>query len=105
MGQVNVQIDGRSYAVACRDGEEPRLTRLAGHLNRKAEELSATLGQMSEPRMLLMAGLLVADELFELREGPSGAPSADPRLAEAFERLAERIEALATRLEETADAP
>lgn len=105
MGQVNVQIGGRSYAVACRDGEEPRLTRLAAHLQRKADDLSATLGQMSEPRMLLMAGLLVADELFELRETPNGAAPADPCIAETLERLAERVEALATSLEETANAP
>jgi len=105
MGQVNVQIAGRSYALACRDGEEPRLSRLAGHLERKAEELSATLGQMSEPRLLLMAGILVADELFELRETQGGGAAADPRVGEALNRLAERVEALASSLEETAGAP
>jgi cell division protein ZapA len=105
MGQINVQIGGRSYALACRDGEEPRLSRLAGHLSRKAEDLASTLGQMSEPRLLLMAGILVADELFELREAPNGAPPpADPRISEALERLVQRVEALAESLEEAAAA-
>lgn len=103
MGQINVQIGGRSYALACRDGEEPRLTRLASHLSHKAEDLTTTLGQMSEPRLLLMAGILVTDELFELREGANGtSPASDPTAADALNRLAERVEMLALSLEEMA---
>lgn len=99
MGQVNVQIGGRSYSVACRDGEEERLKRLAAHIDRKAEDLTGALGQMSEPRLLLMSGLLIADELFELREGSGTAPT--PNL----DALAARIEKLAEALEQTgADA-
>ena len=105
MGQINVQIGGRSYGLACRDGEEARLTRLAAHLARKAEELSATLGQMSEPRLLLMAGILVTDELFDLREAPGGTPAAvDAQLADTLNRLVQQAEKLAESLETAADA-
>jgi cell division protein ZapA len=73
MASVTVHIGGRAYPLSCRDGEEAHLTALAGHLQVKADELGTTLGKLSEPRLLLMAGILVADELFELRKA-SGAP-------------------------------
>lgn len=114
MGQVNVQIGGRSYSVACVDGDEPRVTRLAHYIDRKADDLTGTLGQLSEPRLLFMAGLMIADELFELREkGAAAAPAhAAPAHAEpaataeptapALEALASRIDALAESLEKQA---
>jgi cell division protein ZapA len=102
MGQVNVQVGGRSYSVACRDGEEDRLQRLAAHIDRKVDDLTGALGQLSEPRLLLMAGLLIADELFELREGstPAAAPAGP-----ALDAMAERIERLAEALERRAANP
>jgi cell division protein ZapA len=99
MGQINVTIGGRSYPLACGDGEEAHLTALAEHLQRKAEELTGALGTMSEPRLLLMAGILVADELFEIRR-KSGTP--DPSELIRFEQLAARAEALANALENEA---
>jgi len=71
MGQLTIDIGGYSYKLACRDGEEARLEKLARYLNAKVEELTAALGQVSESRMLLMAALMLADELFEAREAGS----------------------------------
>lgn len=89
MGQVTVQIAGRSYKLLCRDGEEDHLTALAGHIEGKAADLTAALGAMSEPRLLLMAGLQVADELFEARKGSPVRPD------DEFAALLARVEALA----------
>jgi len=97
MGQINVTIGGREYPLACGDGEETHLTELAAHLQRKADELTSALGTMSEPRLLLMAGILVADELFEVRK-QNGAP--DPAELARFARLAARAEALAIAVEQ-----
>lgn len=106
MGQISVNIGGRSYGLACRDGEEIRLSRLATHLSEKASELEGSLGQMSEPRLLLMAGILVTDELFDLRESPGGAQAAaDARTGDALNRLADRLERLALSLETAAGKP
>ena len=93
MGAIPVNIAGREYSLACRDGEEPRLLQLASHLSGKADELTGSLGQMSEPRLLLMAGILVTDELFDLRAAPAdaGAAISAPYL-EAVEKLAQRLE-------------
>ena len=96
MGQVNVSVGGRAYSLACADGEESHLAKLAEHLDSKANDLQSALGQVSEPRMLLMIGILVADELFELRAGKTPAPATDSgldSLAARIERLAETLEA------------
>ena len=95
MGQVTVQIGGRSYPLACRDGEEAHLAELAGIVESKTSGLTGRLGAMSEPRLLLMAGILVADELFENRRHGATAGSDRSRVA----ALAERLEALADTLE------
>lgn len=98
MGQISVQIAGRNYPLACRDGEERHLEQLAAHLARKTEELTASLGVMSEPRLLLMAGILIADELFEKQRDMPRTPADH---GGEFERA--RLEALARRLEALAD--
>lgn len=102
MGQVSVQIGGRSYAVACAEGDEPRVRRLAQYIDKKAEELTGALGQMSEPRLLFMAGLMITDELYEIREkgGNAVAPPPASGLSDAgLDALASRINAIADALE------
>jgi cell division protein ZapA len=97
VGQINVTIGGRSYPLACRDGEEDRLNRLAAHVDAKAADLQGALGQMSEPRLLLMSAILIADELFEIRERD---PSLGDTIATtALEKAAERVEAVVAALE------
>ncbi|MBV8972020.1 MAG: cell division protein ZapA [Sphingomonadaceae bacterium] len=91
MGQVRVSVGGRTYPLSCADGEEGHLTALGEHLSAKADELTAAIGTMSEPRLLLMAGIQVADELFALR---AGGGATDPQL----EALVARVEALAASL-------
>lgn len=102
MAQINIMVGGRAYALACRDGEEDRLTKLANHINHKAEDLSNTLGQMAEPRMLLMSALLVADELFETKEKVGkpvveANPDPTPAIA-AITSAAEQVEGLIAKL-------
>jgi cell division protein ZapA len=109
MATIDVEIAARSYAVSCRDGDEPHLRQLAAVVDRKAKEAAAALGSMGESRQLLFASLLLADELKEVRAGGPGAaipePQADPAVADALERLAERVERLAESLEAEARNP
>ena len=95
MGQVSVEIGGRKYPLSCRDGDESHLTALAATIATKADGLVDQLGQMSEARLLLMAALMIADELHEASRGRFDAAPADPRLA----ALVERVEALADALQ------
>ncbi|MEM8798780.1 MAG: cell division protein ZapA [Pseudomonadota bacterium] len=76
MGQVAVTIGGNNYTLNCRDGEEERLRRLAGYVDKKARDLNQTLGNLPESRMLLMSCMLIADELEEAREGHEDVGSA-----------------------------
>ena len=101
MASVEIEIDSRKYAVACRDGEEPHLRAVAAIVDRKARDAAGALGGLGESRQLLYASLLLADELKERREGGGGPVEvgSDPAIAEALERLAERMEALAAHLE------
>ncbi len=78
MGQVLITLNGRTYRMACGDGQEVRLERLADHLKSKVDTLAIEFGQVGEERLLLMAGLLVTDELFEAREQIAPAEIAMP---------------------------
>lgn len=102
MASIEVEIAGRNYDVACRDGEEEHLRSLAALVNRRAHDAATALGSLTETRQLLFAALLIADDLKEVRAGAGLAdpePQADPAVAEALERLAEKVENLADRLE------
>ena len=108
MANIDLEIAGRRYNVACRDGEEEHLRSLAAVVDRRAHDAAAALGGLTEARQLLFAALLIADDLKETRAGAGlpdpTPPPPDPAVAEALERLAERVENLADRLEAEAFA-
>jgi cell division protein ZapA len=62
MPQVEIAIGGRTFEVACQEGEEHYLHSAAAMLNEEAQLLTSQIGRMPEPRMLLMAGLMLADK-------------------------------------------
>ncbi len=62
MAEQIVTIGGRDYDVACQDGEEPFLQAAAGLLDAETQTLTNQIGRMPEARVLLMAGLLLADK-------------------------------------------
>jgi cell division protein ZapA len=107
MPTVPLVVNGRTYDVACEDGQEEHLRQLGAQIARKVDELVGTMGQIGENRLLLMASLLIADELSDthsevrrLRMEESQRSTANEEaLADAIERLAERIEGIAARLE------
>ena len=83
MGQVHIMLNGRTYRLACADGQESRLQSLAEHVKSRVDRLAIEFGQVGEERLLLMAALLVTDELFDVREritevAADPAISADP---------------------------
>ena len=99
---IDLTIAGRTYQVACRDGEEESLRAAARIVDGKSREALAGLGTLSEARQFLFASLLLADQLME-RNPAAAAPAApDPALAERAEALAARLESLANQLENEA---
>ncbi|MFZ5709108.1 MAG: cell division protein ZapA [Pseudomonadota bacterium] len=61
MPEVRIVVGGREFDVACQEGEEHFLTAAADMLNAEAMTLIGQMGRMPEVRMLLMAGLMLAD--------------------------------------------
>ncbi len=72
MAQVTVKINGYAYTVGCQDGEEDHLAAMAAEIERRIDSIRAVAGQTGEARMLVMAALLMADDLFELGQTARG---------------------------------
>lgn len=85
MPEVKISIGGRSFDVACQAGEEHYLQTAAKMLDDEAQVLSDQVGRMPEARMLLMAGLMLADK----------TASVEDRVAEVQAKLTEREAELA----------
>jgi cell division protein ZapA len=109
MGQVSITIRGRQYQIACDDGQEAHLARLGRYLDQQAGQLATTVGNVSDALLMVMVGLVVADELSDATAKlqslsaaeASARAAADAATAEAIVKLAERVEGLAAALEPT----
>ena len=106
---IDLNIAGRTYQVACREGEEDSLREAARLVDGKSREALAGLGSLSEARQFLFASLLLADQLIERKPetaAPPPPPSGpDPVLVDRAETLAGRLESLASALEQNAANP
>lgn len=89
MAELNVQIGGRSFTVACQDGEEHFLQTAAAMLDREAQPLVAQMGRITEAKMLLMAGLLLADRTASIEDQ---CRQLQAKVAELEGRAAARVE-------------
>ena len=81
MGQVAITVSGRTYRLRCGDGEEERLIVLAGMVRDKVDALTVEHNNVSDDRLLLMAALMIADELLDVRAMLEDATTPDQRRA------------------------
>ena len=122
MAQVSVTINGRQYRMACDDGQEHHLARLAHDLDQRIAHLRTTFGEIGDMRLTVMAALIVADELSEARRrmlradqelavlkqaaaAAAGAPDRAAELAAMVNSAAERVEKAARLIGQTDDGP
>lgn len=68
MPEVNVEIDGKKYRMACEDGQEQHLMQLAERFNRTVLGLKSSFGEIGDNRLVVMAGIAVLDELAEAED-------------------------------------
>ena len=103
MAQVTLRINGYAYTIGCKDGEERHLDAMGAEVSRRIEGVRVASGPSGEARMLVMAALLMADDIFELRTklrtAEAGTPGADPKLGRKLARMAKRAEEIAEGLE------
>jgi cell division protein ZapA len=128
MAEVTLLIAGRTYRMACDDGQEDHLTDLGQQIDTKISDMRASFGEIGDMRLTVMATIVVADELAEARRRIAALEADLDRLrnadenqlaaneaeqseaAKALDGLAERLEILAAdlrtrgRVPETANA-
>ncbi|MEL6751572.1 MAG: cell division protein ZapA [Pseudomonadota bacterium] len=112
MPQVAVQINGKTYRMACDEGQEAHLLDLAQRFDATINSLKGSFGEIGDQRLTVMAGVMVTDELQEmrhkmrgleaelatLRASGVGQSSREASLAAGLEKAAERIEDMTAKL-------
>jgi len=107
MSQINVDVNGRPYAVGCEDGQEAHLQELVKMFDHQVRQVSRDLGQLGDTRLFLMGALLLADELYDAKNRMAAMQVEVNRLqaerarieskaVSALENAAGKIEKLAT---------
>lgn len=119
MPEVNVEIDGKKFRMACEEGQEAHLMELAERFNRTVTGLKGSFGEIGDNRLVVMAGIAVLDELAEaedriasLRQDIADLTAAGNELTTEAEELeqkfarrlseaARKVEAIAQAIDET----
>tara|TARA_R110002126_G_scaffold91963_7_gene218558 strand:- start:642 stop:974 length:333 start_codon:yes stop_codon:yes gene_type:complete len=108
LAQVEITINSKNYRIACEDGQESRIASLAAMVDSHVKDLVEQIGQIGDTRLLVMASLLIADELVDLREierevsseGGAAVPGdGEEKIVSALNAMAGRIESIADQLE------
>ena len=103
MGQVTVRINGYAYTLGCEDGQEGHLQAMASQVEQRIDGIKAMGGQNGEARLLVLASLIMADELHDLKARQSGVKAGGEEMhdvAHSLQLLAGRAEAIAASVEE-----
>ncbi|MDH5488611.1 MAG: cell division protein ZapA [Rhodospirillaceae bacterium] len=88
MARVSVTINKQSYEIACEQGQEQSVLALAESIDEKVSALVSAVGHVGESRLLVMAALLMADEIQELKKDKTRIKAeADARVTDAVEKI------------------
>ena len=105
MAQVDVLVNGQSYRIACEDGQEDRLVDLAAMVDEKVIGLVNQIGQVGSNRLLVMAALIIADELVDLKNEAGSSQELEDNTNQqdtvlALQEITKRIENIADQVEQ-----
>ena len=116
MAQVNITVNGRSYRMACDDGQEEHVVELGQRFDAAIEELRASVGEVGDQRLMVMAGILMTDRMLDgerrlkrveqdveglrdsRRDTMARLANLEDGFIESLENAAERIERIAAGL-------
>lgn len=107
MAHITIRINGYAYTIGCEDGQEAHLTRMAEEVDRRIIHIRKNFGSQSgEARLLMMASLLLADELYDARTHQASLAEttnvAPPPPTKADQERRARLRRIAARAEEIA---
>ena len=97
MPEVNVEINGRKYRMACEEGQQKHLIGLAARFNAQVEGLKGAVGEIGDNRLTVMAGIAVVDELAEAERKIKELQTEVTVLTRAGQEVSAEIEALEER--------
>jgi cell division protein ZapA len=106
MAQVTVKINGYSYTVGCEDGQESHLIAMANQVEQRIDSIKALGSSSGENRLLVLAALLMADELHDVRvelDQMRAAMPARPVRGKSEAEATKRIARMAARAEQIAN--
>lgn len=114
MAEITLRINGRGYSMTCDDGQEQRLIDLSNFVNSRLNDIAAAGAATSEAHLLVLTALVMADEVFDLRnevlqmqeeikflQAQPAVPASredETLIAQAIDHLANRIEAISSRI-------
>ena len=113
MAEVTLNVNGRPYKIGCDEGQENRVMELGAFIDNTVSQISSAGAASNDSHLLVLASLVMADELFESRNNGNGKAETAPaalaaedavdieRYTEVINHLATRVEELAKRLEHT----
>jgi cell division protein ZapA len=106
MAQINIDVNGRAYAVGCEDGQESHLLELARMFDFQVRQVGQDMGQLGDTRLFLMGALLLADELYDAKGRLAALQAEVARLQAERARLETKavsaLETAASRIEKLA---
>ena len=108
MAEVNVTINGRTFGIACDDGQEQRVLDLGKYVDERLRGISAAGAASNESHLMVLTSIVLADEVFDMaeenkRNGKNGASAPLPAISRedeqkfvtALDQLADRIDLIA----------
>ncbi len=109
MAQVSISINGRTYGISCQDGQEQRVTDLGHYVDARLKDIAAAGAAASESHLLVLTTLMLADEVFDLRDDVGSLngqvqqvetnENEEALVIEAIDTLADRIDTIAKRIQ------
>ncbi|MBL93814.1 MAG: cell division protein ZapA [Magnetovibrio sp.] len=106
LSQVTVTVNKQDYNIACDNGQETHLARLANYVDHRCQELKAAVGNIRDDRLLVMVALLLSDELSDAYTELETIKSADEgaaKFADQQEAISLSLDVLAKRIERIAE--
>lgn len=109
MADVTININGRNYSISCDDGQERRVMELGSFIDKRLREIARGAGAVSEQHLMVLTSLLMADELFDVRDenkalqdGGAILAANDTETEERSAHMADIINSLARKIETVA---